>query len=298
MTTKTNLQQKVTDHIIKAMEDAKDFEMPWHIATGLPVNAVTDKAYQGINTVSLWTTSRQQGYASSIWATYKQWQSLGAQVQKGERGSTIIIYKPLIGEQENNDSTSSQEGQDQPRVLIGSLAVFNLDQVIGYKPKVHTDLPLLYDLTKQLEHVDLFINNTKAKIASGGTRAYYSSSKDRIQIPDRQLFKATSTSSPTEAYYSTLLHELTHWSGAEKRYNRDLSGRFGGESYAMEELIAELGAAFLCAELKISTTPRQDHADYLANWIEVLKQDEKAIFFASARAAEACAYLNLIQEEK
>jgi len=108
---KTTLHQKVTNHIIEAMKNAKDFEMPWHQAFGFPINALTDKAYQGINTVPLWVSSMSQGYDSSLWATYKQWQSLGAQVQKGERGSTIIIYKPLIGEQENKDSLSNSEDQ-------------------------------------------------------------------------------------------------------------------------------------------------------------------------------------------
>jgi len=179
--------------------------------------------------------------------------------------------------------------------LIRSASVFNLKQVTGYQAEEETDQPLS-DLTEKLNHVDKFITNTKANIVSGGTRACYAPSKDLISIPHRELFKGTSTSSPSEAYYSTLLHELTHWSGHKERANRDLSGRFGSESYAMEELVAELGAAFLCAELNISPVPRQDHADYLVNWLKVLKQDDKAIFWASARAAEASAYLNSLKD--
>jgi len=292
---KTTLHQKVTDHIIEAMKNAKDFEMPWRCANQLPINALTDKAYQGINTVSLWVSSMNQGYDSSLWATYKQWASLGAQVQKGERGSAIVIYK-LIGEKEKQDGPSDSEDKQRSGVLIRSATVFNLKQVVDYQTKEETDQPL-YDLAEKLNHVDQFITNTKANIVSGGTRACYAPSKDLISIPHQELFKGTSTSSPSEAYYSTLLHELTHWSGHKERANRDLSGRFGSDSYAMEELVAELGAAFLCAELNISPVPRQDHADYLANWLKVLQQDDKAIFWASARAAEASAFLNSLQDK-
>lgn len=125
--------------------------------------------------------------------------------------------------------------------------------------------------------------------------AYYDRVADLIKIPDRNLFIGTATSSPTEAYYSTLLHELVHWSGNDKRCNRDHSGRFGAKAYAREELVAELGAAFLCAELNISVIPRPDHASYINSWIQVLKSDDKAIFWAAARATDAVAYLNRLQ---
>nr|WP_240537003.1 zincin-like metallopeptidase domain-containing protein [Marinomonas flavescens] len=163
-------------------------------------------------------------------ATYKQWQSLGAQVAKGEKGSKIVIYKPL--------------------------------------PKTEED---------------------------DGDRAYYTKALDKIVMPDRELFKGTKTSTETEAYYAVLLHELTHWTGIKSRRDRDMSGRFGEASYAMEELVAELGSAFACAQLGVTNSPRQDHADYIASWINVLEKDPKSVFWASARASEAVAYLDSVQ---
>ena len=114
-------------------------------------------------------------------------------------------------------------------------------------------------------------------------------------MPDRERFTGSETSTPTEAYYATLLHELTHWTGHESRLDRDLSGRFGNEAYAVEELVAELGAAFLCADLSITNTPRPDHAAYIANWLEVLKRDKRAIFTAARKAAQATDYLASLQ---
>jgi len=140
-----------------------------------------------------------------------------------------------------------------------------------------------------------FVRNRCSRSPEYASSAYYSPKQDLIAIPDPESFIGTDTSSPTESYYSTLLHELTHWTGNDKRCFRELSVRFGDESYAMEELIAELGAAFLCGQLNVTSVPRQDHADYLANWIKVLSGDVKAIFWASARASEAVAYLNDLQ---
>ncbi|WP_207923213.1 zincin-like metallopeptidase domain-containing protein [Marinomonas flavescens] len=128
-----------------------------------------------------------------------------------------------------------------------------------------------------------------------GDRAYYTKALDKIVMPDRELFKGTKTSTETEAYYAVLLHELTHWTGIKSRRDRDMSGRFGEASYAMEELVAELGSAFACAQLGVTNSPRQDHADYIASWINVLEKDPKSVFWASARASEAVAYLDSVQ---
>jgi antirestriction protein ArdC len=125
----------------------------------------------------------------------------------------------------------------------------------------------------------------------GGHQAYYQPSTDSIHLPFRETFLQTETSSPEENYYSTLFHELTHFSGAKGRCDRDLTGRFGSSAYAMEELIAELGAAFLCGHFQMSSTPRADHAQYLANWLSVLKSDKRAIFTAASKASQAVDYL-------
>jgi antirestriction protein ArdC len=133
-------------------------------------------------------------------------------------------------------------------------------------------------------------------VKHGGERAFYRPADDIIQMPERERFLGTETSTPTEAYYGTLLHELTHWTGAKKRCDREFGKRFGDQAYAMEELVAELGAAFLCADLGISVTPRQDHAAYIDNWLSVLKADKKAIFTAASKAAQASDYLAGLQD--
>ncbi|RLQ21834.1 DUF1738 domain-containing protein [Seongchinamella sediminis] len=297
MTNQFTVHDKITNQIISAMENSRDFQLPWNAPDlGLPSNAFTRRTYNGINILSLWASALEKGYLSNRWATYKQWQAMGTQVRKGQKASPVVIYKPLP-EAEVDSSTDSISG-DNPRlkVLIRTASVFNADQVTGLDDLLETPVPDTTNPVDPLHGVDHFISTTCADIRTGGASAYYSPKNDYIAIPDTESFIGTDTSSPTESYYSTLLHELTHWTGNEKRCNRDLSGRFGNESYAMEELIAELGAAFLCAQLNISPAPRQDHADYLANWIKVLSNDVKAIFWASARASEAVAYLNDLQD--
>jgi antirestriction protein ArdC len=140
--------------------------------------------------------------------------------------------------------------------------------------------------------VDAFVAATGATIRHGGNMACFIPKLDEIRMPERNAFTGSLTSSATEAYYATLLHELTHWTAPANRCGRDLSGRFGSESYAMEELVAELGAAFLCGELGIAVEPRADHAQYLAHWLQVLKADKRAIFTAASKAAEAAAFLS------
>lgn len=279
---KTNLHEEITNHIIAAMKDSKGCEMPWHKQAAMPINATTDNHYNGINALSLWVISQEKSYGGAEWATYKQWQSLGAQVAKGEKGSKIVIYKPL-------PKTEEDDG-DRPKVLLRSATVFNVAQVVGWEPPQ----PLV-DKTKVIVSVDKFVSATGAVLEHGGDRAYYTKALDKIVMPDRELFKGTKTSNETEAYYAVLLHELTHWTGIKSRCDRDMSGRFGDASYAMEELVAELGSAFACAQLGVTNSPRQDHADYIASWINVLEKDPKAVFWASARASEAVAYLNSLQ---
>ena len=171
--------------------------------------------------------------------------------------------------------------------------VFNAAQVDGY---TLPDQQPRSDLTTRLAHVDTFIAATGADFREGGGRAFYrrktaSGEGDYIQMPPRDLFTGTVTLTPTEAYESTRLHELSHWAGAEHRLNRQFGQRFGDDQYAIEELVAELSASFLCAELAITNTPRPDHAQYLAHWLTVLKADNRAIFTAASQASRATQYL-------
>ena len=290
--TKQSLHEKLTHQIVEAMESATNFQMPWHTEQELPQNALTSNNYKGINTVSLWACTMQKHYDSSHWATYKQWHELDAQVKKGERGSTIVIYKPLIGN--DGEPIYFTEPPYRQKVFMRSASVFNANQVTGWQSDSIISKPTI-DLTSKLANVDAYVSATKASITIGGHQSYYNGKADKINIPERHLFNGSTTCSPTEAFYSTLLHELVHWTGTEKRCNRDHTGRFGNSAYAKEELVAELGSAFLCADLGITSSPREDHASYIKNWIKVLKNDNKAIFLAASNATTAVNYLNHLQ---
>ncbi len=289
---RNDVYEAITDRVIAAIEEgAGEWQMPWHRSgVSRPVNALTKKPYRGVNVVALWASAEAYRYGSGFWATYRQWRELEAQVRKGERASLIVFWKELEREVED-DKTG--ERQRKKTLFARASWVFNADQVDGWAPPAAPER----NLVQALDRAEAFTAATRADIRHGGDRAYYRRSSDHVQIPDRERFTGSATSTPTETYYATLLHELTHWSGHESRLDRDLSSRFGNEAYAMEELVAELGAAFLCADLSITNTPRPDHAAYIGNWLEVLKRDKRAIFSAARKAADATDYLASLQPE-
>jgi antirestriction protein ArdC len=223
------------------------------------------------------------GYSSGTWGTYRQWAEAGAQVRKSEKAAFVVFYKELEVPAETG------EAETETRLFARATPVFAAEQVDGYKPPV-IDAPPVVTMAP-IEQAEAFVAATGAQIDHGGTRAFYRPSTDSIQLPPREAFIGSSTSSPAESYYSTLCHELTHWTSTESRCNRQLGKRFGDHAYAMEELVAELGAAFLCADLQITDEPCADHAQYLASWLSVMKEDKKAIFTAASKASEAAAYL-------
>ena len=282
-----DVYRAVTDKIILAIETGVDpCVMPWHGLGGQisrPANAVTKTVYRGINVIALWAEAAVRGYASAHWASYRQWQQAGAQVRQGERGSTIVFFK----EAEREDFGQPNGEVDTPKLIARASRVFNAEQVDGWqqpeKPRVSR--------VETISRADAFVTATKANIRHGGEMACYRASADCIQMPDRHRFCGTKTSSPTESYYAILLHELTHWSGAQHRLDRQLGKRFGDAAYAMEELVAELGAAFLCSRLEITNEPRPDHAAYIESWLRVLKDDRRAVFVAASKAGQAVDYL-------
>lgn len=284
-----DLYERVTADIVAVIEQgASTFQMPWY-RSGIkrPVNASTQKRYHGVNVLGLWAAAQMAGYSSGYWATYKQWKELGAQVRRGERASLIVFYKKI--EQEIRDQEEIEDGSRKTYLLIRPSMVFNASQVDGWtSPK-----PEIREPAKLVAQAETFMSTSRAQVRHGGDRAYYAPVADYIQLPDRERFTGSTTSSPTESYYATALHELTHWTGHETRLDRKLalSKRFGDEAYAMEELVAELGAAFLCCDLGITNTPRPDHAAYIAKWLRVLKTDKKAIFAAASKASQAHEYL-------
>jgi len=283
--TKTDIYTKITNEIISAIEaGASDFEMPWHkqAHAGLPRNPATKNLYQGINTLALWIARRKAGYASSYWASYLQWKSLGVQVRQGERGSTVIFYKRV-----DEDENVEEDTENQARVVIRYSHVFNGDQVDGWS------VDEVSDTANHIKYIKAvcFIHSLESDIRYRSDAAYYSPSLDRIFMPDQSVFRDTDSGSAIENFYAVLLHEHIHWSGHPTRLNRDLSGKFGSSSYAMEELVAELGASFLCATLGVNTYPRSDHAAYIASWLKVLKEHKTAIFTAASAASVASQFL-------
>jgi antirestriction protein ArdC len=169
--------------------------------------------------------------------------------------------------------------------------VFNVEQIEGLPAIYYATVAPTLDPVARIDHAEKFLHATGATIAHGGNRAYYSLSTDAVQMPPFESFR------DADSYYSTLAHELTHWSGSKKRLDRDFGGhRFGSNAYAQEELVAELGAAFLCADLELTLEPRADHASYIANWVEVLKSDSRAVFTAAAHAQRAADFINKFSE--
>jgi antirestriction protein ArdC len=229
--------------------------MPWHRGSGgrHPVNIASGNKYRGVNILGLWVDAQVNGYGSNLWGTYRQWAKKGATVCKGQKASYVVFYKQIEVQAEEGAQDDSKR-----RLFARATPVFNADQVEGFGGTT-TEVAV-----EGLGDVDVFIAGTGAQIVHGGSRACFILKLDEIHMLERSSFTGSATSTATEAYYSTLLHELTHWTAPAQRCDRDLSGRFGSAAYAMEELVAELGAAFLCAELGITAEPRADHAQYLA----------------------------------
>ena len=278
---RVDVYRRITDQIIAAIErGAENWEMPWHKSSVVPSNAATGKAYRGINILNLWATASHKNYRSGLWATYAQWQELGAQVRKGEKAALVVFWKF------NDKPEETEEEQEQDIRKKGPLArgynVFNADQVDGFTVP---DLPTL-PATERIETADRFFAGLHADVRHGGGRAFYNPAGDFIQMPPFEIFKEST------AYYATLAHESIHWVGASHRLNRDMKGRFGTEAYAAEELVAELGAAFLCADLGLANEPRPDHAAYVQNWLKVLRNDTRAIFTAASKAQAAADWLH------
>ena len=278
-----DVYRKVTDAIINVIEQGVgNWRMPWHTSgkfTFSPVNAASKKPYRGINTVCLWAAAQAKGYERGEWATYQQWQDRGAQVRKGEKATTVVFWKFANDTNETEDGETVKSGS---RLLFTrGYSVFNAAQVDGYTPKAETETPML----ERIEQAETFFRNINADIRNGGNRAYYAPDSDHIQMPPFQAF------TENVSYYSTLAHEHAHWTAPTARCDRQLGKRFGDNAYAAEELIAELGAAFTCAHLGLSTEPREDHAAYIQSWLRVLKADSRAIFTAASRAQQACDWL-------
>jgi antirestriction protein ArdC len=283
MKPQADVYERITAAIIEAIEaGCQKYRMPWNAIAVMPANAATRRRYRGINILALWAAAMKQAYKTNLWATYQQWADLGAQVRKGEKSTTIVFWKFWDGEERETGDESADDATDtRKRCFARAYNVFNADQVEGFR------LPDVAELTEaeRIDGAERFFQSTGAKIIEAGARACYNPTSDEIHMPPFSLFQKA------DYFYSTLAHEIVHWSGHPSRCDRELSGRFGSESYAAEELIAELGSAFLAAELQLESEPRTDHAPYVANWLQVLKNDKRAIFTAAGKAQQAVDWL-------
>ncbi len=288
---KTDIYQSVTNNIIDALEKVslEDYKAPFANLTAqqLPVNPMTENNYHGINTLILWLEQQVQSFRCNEWGTFKQWKDKGANVKKGEKSALIIFYKRV----EKKECQKVNKGEEPEFYnMLKSYRVFNAGQVEGYEPATEEELENL-GTVERIEQIERFVGATGADVHPDKSMACYCPASDHIEMPSEGMFFETEQSA-TENYYAVLLHELTHWTGGKQRLDREQASQSKRESYAFEELIAELGSAFLCAQFEIKQQGRDDHARYIKSWLQALKNDKKFIFKASAQAQKAIDYLN------
>ena len=280
---------RITDKIIADLEQGvRPWLRPWNAehAAGKIIRPLRHNGipYKGINVVMLWSAATVKGYACPLWLTFKQALELGGNVKKGETGE-LVVYADRIQRTETNN-----KGEECEREIpfLKGYTVFNAEQCDGL-PAHYTATTEPPTLTKmqRIEAADRFFAAIGADIRHGGTRAFYAEGPDFVQMPPFETFR------DAESYAATLAHELTHWTKHDKRLARDMGRvKWGDEGYAREELVAELGSAFLCADLGITPEVREDHAAYIASWLKVLKDDKRLIFSAASHAQRAVDYLH------
>jgi antirestriction protein ArdC len=275
---KRDLYSDVTARILQSMEaGVMPWEKAWRSAgSKMPMNAATERPYSGVNVLLFWM-SAESGYASPRYLTFKQAKAAGGNVRKGEHGTKVYFFKQLT-------VADKASGENKMIPMLREYVVFNVAQCDGLPNDVMNGEHVAPLNNEQRESLaDRFIASTGADFREGTGVPCYVPSKDFIAMPAFGQFKAR------DDFYTTAFHELTHWTGAKHRLDRDFSGRFGTRAYAAEELVAELGAAFLNAEFGFDRTER--NAAYLASWIELLKSDSRAIFTAASKASKAAEYL-------
>lgn len=287
-TSRLDLYSRVTDAIIADLEaGVRPWTKPWsaeHLAGTItrPLRS-TGEPYNGINVILLWAEAVARGYSAPIWITFRQALALGAHVRKGEHGATVV-YANRITRTEAGD-----DGRDVERQIpfLKAYTVFNVDQVDGLPAHFYAVAEPKLDAAQRIGDAEAFFATTGADVRHGGNQAYYAMHPDYVQMPPFECFE------DPEAYYATLAHECTHWTRHPTRLDRDFGRKcWGDEGYAREELVAELGAAFLCADLGLELTPRPDHAAYIDHWLKVLADDKRFVFTAAAHAQRACDFLH------
>lgn len=288
-TPRQDIYSRITNQIIAALEQGvKPWTQPWnaahaagHVSRPLRHNG---QPYGGINVLTLWASAMSGSFSAPIWMTFRQAIELGGHVRKGEKGSPVV-YANTITRAETDEATGDDIERTVP--FLKAYTVFNIEQIEGLPGHFYALAESSRNPDERIADAETYFAATRADIRHGGDSAYYSPALDYIQMPPFEAFR------DAQAYYATLAHEATHWTRHATRLDRDFGRkRFGDDGYAREELVAELGAAFLCADLGLALEDRADHAAYIGHWLAVLKDDKRAVFTAAAHAQRAIDYLH------
>jgi antirestriction protein ArdC len=266
-----SIQTAITAEIIEALKNGvKPWVRPWQIkgTNGLPINFATGKEYSGINIAILWFESFKKDYVSNAWMTFSQIKKLNGSIVKGSKGTACVYFSLL-------EKADAKTGEIKKIPLYKRFTLFNMQQVLGVK----YELPLDENEFNSNERAELILTSSNANILHGSTKAFYRPKTDQICLPHKNVFRTP------EDYYATALHELVHWTGHEERLNRTKGKYFADSDYAFEELVAELGSAFLCGENGIQGNLQ--HASYIDSWLKILETDTRAIFRAASLASKA-----------
>jgi len=284
---RASLYQEITDKIIAELEAGRlPWVQPWGSSAvaaplAIPKNAASGRAYSGVNVLILWGAVVARGFSCQSWLTFRQALSLGGNVRKGERGTTVVYADRFVPDEEKR--RARETGEDAQAIpFLKRFTVFSTDQCEGLPEDLATAPPPVPE-GLILPEVEALIRTSGADLRLGGDRAFYSPALDYIQVPRPEAYFEPIN------WHRTALHELGHWTGHPTRLGRDLSGGFGSKSYAKEELLAEMAAAFCCASLGIVPTVR--HGDYIGSWLEVLREDDRAIVRAASAASKAADFI-------
>ena len=289
VTPKADVYERVTHAIVTALEaGTRPWMQPWDATRAAgPVSRPLrhdGTPYRGVNVLLLWLAAMERGYAAPFWMTYRQAQALGGQVRKGEHGA-LVVFANALKKTETDEATGEDVEIEIP--FMKGYTVFNADQIDGLPDRDHATatVPVLSD-TERNVRLDAFFAATGADVRYGGDQAFYDLGDDRIQMPPFPIFR------DLESFYATLAHETTHATRHPSRLNRDMGGKWWGDAgYAMEELVAEIGSAFLGVALGFAPRVMENHAAYIDCWVRVLAGDKRAIFTAASHAQKAADFL-------
>lgn len=277
-----DLYADVTAKIIAELEEGRfPWVQPWDGRPSLPRNAATGRRYSGVNILLLWTVAMSVGYPSQSWLTFRQALAAGGNVRKGEKGSLVVYADRFIPDAEK--ARAAQSGEEPNAIaFLKCFTVFNVAQCEGLRDGLAGD-PAPRPAPDIIPHAEALIQATGADFRIGGNDAFYVPAQDYVQVPPLAAFRNAND------FFDTAFHELSHWSGGKTRLARDMGGDYGSPQYAREELIAEISAAFISASLGLIPTVR--HADYLGFWLDILRDDSRGIFRATAQATKAADYI-------